>query len=336
MRRTRAREISWASLVLIIGACTVASGPSYAKGNPSPGEPDLVPSAGLADSAPPGKGIGKGKAKGIVEGKAKAKGIVEGKAKAWGIGKVIPKGKGVAVAGVSYHCLGEAKQKHKQGSPYSYLADSIVMDAGGQSATLEGAATSDLVYDDGNMVPTHMAAASINTSGLMLRTFDTCGTSAGSILNAVVTGEDQTNSSTSGTTYVEFRFNYHAKLGGSGDNFTAFTEATLHVPGFQEESFKVSADGKLIDAPPGMSITDLSVGKDYLYEIQGMYTVEGQLNYGPNVKNKVHTMFEANGKVTGISGSKMVAGFASTEALNTLTYEIVSLDPNVSFSFVPP
>jgi hypothetical protein len=212
------------------------------------------------------------------------------------------------------------------------------MDAGGQSATLEGAATSDLVVDDGNTVPTHMAAASINTSGLMLRTFDTCGTSAGSILNAVVTGVDQTNSSTSGATHVEFRFNYHAKLGGSGENFTAFTEATLHVPGFQEESFKVSADGKLIDAPPGMSVTDLSVGENYLYEVQGTYIVEGQLFYGPNVKNKVHTMFEANGKVTGldISGSKMVAGFASTEALNTLTYEIVSLDPNVSFSFVTP
>jgi hypothetical protein len=35
-----------------------------------------------------------------------------------------------------------------------------------------------------------------------------------------------------------------------------------------------------------------------------------------------------------IDRSRIVAGFASADALDSLTYEIVSLDPRVSFVFV--
>jgi len=320
--RKRIRGISWATLVLSIGAIA-AAGFSHAENLAlSAGQPDAVPPTGLPDNAPPfglpdsappfGRGIGKG----------------------------MGKGKGHAVAGVSYHCLGVAKQTLNQGSPYSYLADSIVLDAG-QGVTLNGTATGDLVVDNETTVPTHMAGASISTDGLMLQPFDTCGTSAGSALNSVVVGVDQTNSSAVGAAYVEFRFNYHAKLEfqntGSEGDFSAFTEATLHVLGYQEESFKVSADGKLTEAPPGLTVTDLSVGDHFLYEVAGTHVVEGQLYYGSDVTNIVQTTFQASGEVTGlnIKGSKIVAGFASAEALNTLTYEIVSLDPNISFSFVP-
>jgi hypothetical protein len=313
--RRRARGITWATLALGIGTI-VASGLLRAAepaGVPPTGLPENAPPFGLPDSAPPfGKGNGNGK------------------------------GKGRAVAGVSYHCLGVAKQIQNQGSPYSYLADSIVLDAGGQGVTLEGAATGDLVVNDETTVPTHMAGASITTDGLTLQPFDTCGTSAGSVLNSVVAGVDQTDSSTVGAAYVEFRFNYHAKLefqntGNSEGDFSAFTETTLHVLGLEQESFRVRADGKLIEAPPGLAVTDLSVGDHFLYEIAGTHIVEGQLFYGPGITNIVQTTFQASGEVSGldIEGSRIVAGFASAEALNTLTYEIVSLDPNVSFSFVP-
>ena len=316
--RRRVRGITWATLALSIGAIAGA-GLSHAEDLvSSAGQPDAVPPTGLPDDAPP----------------------FDLPDSAPPFGKGIGKGKGLAVAGVSYHCLGVAKQTHNQGSPYSYLADSIVLDAGGYGATLEGTATGDLVVDDETTVPTHMAGASITTDGLMLQPFDTCGTSAGSVLNSVVVGVDQTDSSAIGAAYVEFRFNIHAKLEfqntGSEGNFSAFTETTLHVPGYQEESFKVSADGKLIEAPPSLTVTDRSVDDHFLYEVAGTHVVEGQLFYGPNVTNIVQTTFQASGEVTmDIKGSKIVAGFASAEALNTLTYEIVSLDPNVSFSFVP-
>lgn len=308
--KARIFGVAGARLVLVFWAIA-ASWSAYAE---TPGGlPDSAPPFGLPDSAPPfGTGVGKGN------------------------------GKGNAVAGVSYHCLGVAKQAVNRGSPYSYLADSIVLDAGGQDVTLEGAATGDLVTDNESLVPTHMAGASITTNGLTLQPFDTCGTSAGSALNSVVVGVDQTDAGTAGATYVEFRFNYHAKLefqntGGSDGDFSAFTETTLHVLGLEVESFKVSADGKLIQAPPGLTVTDLSVGDHHVYEVAGTHIVEGQLYYGPGVTNIVQTTFEASGEVAGmdIDGSTMVAGFASAEAMNTLTYEIVSLDPNVSFSFVP-
>jgi hypothetical protein len=264
------------------------------------------------------------------------------------IGKGIGKGKGLAVAGVSYHCLGVAKQAHSQGSPYSYFADSVVLDAGGQSVTLEGAATSDLVVGSAATVPTHMAGASVKTDALRLQPFDVCGTSAESILNAVVVGVDNTNPDTSGSAYVQFVFNLHAKLEfqktkGSGGAYSALTETTLQLLGLGRESFKVSANGELVEAPPGVTVTDLSTDDHFVYEVEGKHVIDAQLYYGKDVngedvKNIVQTTFAATGSVTGldIGRAQIVAGFASAEALNTLTYEIVSLDPSISFSFQPP
>jgi hypothetical protein len=280
---------------------------------PPAGLPDAAPPFGLPDSAPPfGKGVGRGK------------------------------GKGASVAAVSYHCLGVGKQLKNQASPYSYLADSIVVDAGAQQATLEGAATGDLVVNDIATVPTHMAGASISTAGLSLQSFDVCGTSAQSALNSVVIGFDAANPGATGVAYAEVRFNYHARLEtqndkGSAGSFSAFTQTTLNVLGLQEESFTVSATGELVEAPPGLSVVDLSNGGHFVYEISGTYVVPVQLFYGAGIKNVVLTTFEAAGVVSSVdvTGSKVVAGFASAEALKTLTYEIVSLDPNVSFSFVP-
>jgi hypothetical protein len=265
------------------------------------------------------------------------------------MGKGIGKGKGHAVAGVSYHCLGVDKQAHRGGSTYSYFADSVVLDAGDQSVMLEGAATSDLVVSDAVTVPKHMAGASVMTDALTLQPFDICGTSAESILNAVVVGVDKANPDTSGSAYVQFVFNLHAKLefqknGGTGGAYSALTETTLQVLGLGRESFKVSANGALVEAPPGVTVTDLSTEDHFVYEVEGKHVVDAQLYYGKDangedVKNIVQTTFAATGSVTGldIGEAQIVAGFASAEALNTLTYEIVSLDPSISFSFqLPP
>lgn len=312
--RTECRWMPIATLLVGIGLFTL-SGFSIAA--PPGGLPTAAPPFGLPDSAPPfGTGIGKGRGK----------------------------GKGSAVARVSYHCLGLAKQLQNQDAPYSYLADSIVMDAGGNEAALEGAATSDLVAEGAvATVPTHMAGASIKTAGLSLQSFDSCGASAQSVLNSVVMGVDQTDPEASGAAYVVFKFNvFGLKLetqsaSGSEGMFSASTQTTLNVLGLEPESFTVSANGKLVDAPPGLSITDLSDGDHYLYEISGTHEVSGTLFYGPGIRNIVQTTFAATGKVSGldIQGSKMVAGFASAEAVNSIAYEIVSLEPNVSFSFVP-
>lgn len=315
--RTGFRRVPTATLLVGLTLSFIA--PLHSNAAP-PGElPDAAPPFGLPASAPPfGTGIGKGVGRG--------------------------KGKGSAVAAVSYHCLGLSRQLQDQDSPYSYLADSIVMDAGGHEATLEGAATSDLVADGAvAMVPTHMAAARISTGGLSLQSFDTCGASATSVLNSVVTGIDEASPDSYGAAHVEFRFNiFGLKLEieekqGSGGMFSAFAETTLNVFGLKPESFTVSASGELVEAPPGLSITDLSHGDRQLYEISGTHVVPGTLFYGPGVRNIVQTTFAATGEVSGVDvqGSRIVAGFASAEAVNSVAYEIVSMDPNVSFSFAP-
>jgi hypothetical protein len=74
-----------------------------------------------------------------------------------------------------------------------------------------------------------------------------------------------------------------------------------------------------------------------VYEISGTHVVPGKLFYGPGIRNIVRTTFEATGKVSGlkIRGSKMEAGFASAEAVNSIAYEIVSMEPGITFNFVP-
>lgn len=263
------------------------------------------------------------------------------------IGKGIGKGKGVAVAGTSYYCLGVEQANNQVGSPYSLYADSIVIDGEQSNATLEGAATGELVIGYDATVPTHMAGASVKT--MILQPFNVCAASAGSILNAVVVGADNANPEVAGTAPVQFVFDVDIKLefqksDDSEGIFSSLAETTLQVLGLDKESFKVSAQGDQleVEAPQDLTVTDLSDGEQYLFEIKGKHAIDGFLNYGmvngEPVENIVQTTFVVSGEVTGldIEGSQIVAGFANAEAMNTLTYKINSLDPNVTFSILAP
>ncbi|MGD2073408.1 MAG: hypothetical protein PVI91_12595 [Gammaproteobacteria bacterium] len=309
--------MSTATLVMGIGLFAI---PELSHAVPPGGLPDTTspPPFGLPPGPPFGTGVGNGHGKG--------------------------KGNGRAVASISYHCLGVAKQLDAQNSPYSLLADRIVADLAGQQATLEGAATSDMVaYGDPAALPTHMAGASIRTAGLSLQSFDTCGATAESQLNSVVVGVNEAAPETSGAAYVTFivtfnglRLETHAAA-GSGGMFSASTETTLKVLGLQEESFTVSATGELVEAPPGLTVTDLSVDDHYVYEISGAERIPGRLYFGKGVRNILKTTFTAAGEVSTVEadGSTMAAGFASAETLNTISVQIVSENPSISFSFVP-
>ena len=319
----RSRSFAVTTLLVAVGVFLVPV-MSQAQGRPF-GLPDSAPPFGLPDSAPPA-------------------GLPDS-APPFGLPDSAPpfgKGKGAGVATISYHCLGVAKRLKSKTSPYSYLADSIVVDAGGGETTLEGAATGDLVSNDVGVVPTHMAGASISAAGLSLQSFDTCGASAQSVLSSAIVGTDASNPDSTGAAYAEIKVNYHVQLEthdsqGPAGIFSAFAETTLEVIGIRSESFTVSANGQLVDAPPGLTVTDLSNGDHHVYQVSGTYTVPVQLFYGNGISNIVLTSFEAAGAVSQVDvrGSKIIAGFAAAEALDTLTFEVVSLDPHVSFAFLP-
>ena len=330
--RTRFRCTAAAAVVVMgIG---LFGDPGLSHAVPPAGLPDAAPPYGLPASAPPfGTGIGRGK--GIGKGLGK------------GIGKGLGKGKGHAVARVSYQCLGGTKQISKVSSPYSYVTEIFRAEAGkGQYATLEGGATADLVTDvDPAAAPTHMAAASIRTNGLLLKPFDSCGTSAHSELTSVAEGVNTADPGASGTAYVLFlisinglRLETQAAKGSKGV-LTASTKTSLSVLGLPEKSFTVTASGEIIDMPAGMEVTDLSKkdGDHYVYEVHGTEVVPGTLNFGPGIKNVIRTEFAAFGKISGknTNGPTIAAGYASAEAVNTIAIEIQSLDPSVSFRFVP-
>jgi hypothetical protein len=316
------KRFRWTAVTALVLGSGLSGNPQLSYAVPPGGLPDAAPPFGLPASAPPfGKGVGKGIGKGV--------------------------GKGVAVAKVTYLCLGLAKHFSKVSSPYSYVTELYRAEAGnGQYATLEGGATGDLVTEgDIATVPTHMAEASIRTDGLTLQPFDSCGTLAHSELYSVVEGVNTTDPDATGTAYVRLVISFNGlrletqKAKGSNGIMTAATRTTLKTLGFQE-SFNVSASGELLDVPPGMSVTNLSEkgGDHYMYDISGKVVVSGvTLNFGPGIKNNLSTEFAALGKISSknISGPTIAAGFASAQAVNTIAIEVQSLDPSVSFRFVP-
>jgi hypothetical protein len=173
-----------------------------------------------------------------------------------------------------------------------------------------------------------------------MQPFDVCSSSAESVLDSVVVGTHLVTPEAAGVVDVEFVLDYQAtleiqSLRGPND-FAAFTEAGLTVLGLTEESFAVSAEGEVIEAPPGLTVTDLSDGDHHVYEVSGTYVIPGQLSYGPGVQNVVTTTFLAGSEATGVQqeGALIVAGFAAVDAIDAVTYEILSLDPDVTFEFV--
>jgi hypothetical protein len=150
-------------------------------------------------------------------------------------------GKGKGVTKVSYNCLGVLEKVHQKASPFSYIADSIVVEAGNWSVFLGGEASA----DPGNSLylPLQGAAASIDTDALSLQPFDICGSSAGSVLDSVVIRLDLADPNASGVADVEFRFNYEATLAfqnlrWSRGEFAAYTNTSLEVLGLTRDSFK--------------------------------------------------------------------------------------------------
>jgi hypothetical protein len=250
------------------------------------------------------------------------------------------KGGGKANADVSFNCLGVFRDGYDEGSPFAYVTDDVVLESSDSIVVLEGAASGDLAGGDVTR-PVQGAAASIATGALTLQPFDICSSSAGSMLDSIVSGTHLLDSQASGIADVDFVFEYRATLElqeaeGSAGHFIAFTGTELEVLGIGADYFQVSATGDVVEVPPGLSIEDRSEGSVLRFEISGTYVVEGQLLYGPGVKNVVKTTMFAGGEIDGLDlrESKIVAGFAAADAIDSISYEIVSLDPDVSFTFV--
>jgi hypothetical protein len=239
-------------------------------------------------------------------------------------------------ADVSFNCLGVAGSVGDSGSPFAYVADAVELQSGAASVFLEGSASGDLP-GDGLVAPVQGAAASIGTQGLALQPFDFCDNSAGSVLSTVVTGSHLFDPLASGRADVEFHVHYHAVLQteGTGGSFTAYTGTELAVLGVSFDSFEVSASGDIVSAPPGLSVTEILLDGATAYEVSGTQVIPGQLAYGEGATNVVETTFFAGGHLEAVNaqGSSIVAGVAAAEAIDSISYEVVSLDPDVAFSF---
>jgi len=320
----------WANIwaVVALGFWTfAATGFSYAApgGVPPSGLPGNAPPFGLPASAPP---FGKGP-----------------------FGKGIGKGKGHAVARISYHCLGFENHIVKSGSSFTAWADSMVGDSAGEEVTLGGASTADLVVNDvGSTVPTNTAEASVATGALTMWPYDTCSTLTTSVFKSKVIGVSESDPSAVGAALVQIQLHLDATLGfldpGDSENtYSTFTKATLKMWDL-EESFEVRADGSHITAPDGVTITDNSMGGHADYKVDLNKALETQLFYGPGddpVTNELLTTLLAGVELSGVDveadGSTIVASVLSADGLTSSSLElrIVSIDPpDVKFTFVRP
>ena len=320
----KTREWAKISAVVALGFWTfAAAGFSYAApaGVPPSGMPDNAPPFGLPASAPP---FGKGP---------------------------FGKGKGHAVARISYHCLGFEKHTAKVGSSFTAWADSMVGDAGGEEVTLGGMATADLVVNDvGSAAPTNTAEASVTTGGLTMWPYDTCGTHVTSGLKATVIGVSESDPRVVGEADVQFLLHLKGKLefldpGDSENTYSTFTKATLKMWNL-EKSFEVRADGTHITAPEGVNIEDVSTGGRHFVKMDGEIAVEGSLFYGPGddpVINDLLTTLLAGVELSGVDvradGSTIVASVLSADGLTWSSVQLTIrtiYPPDVKFTFVRP
>jgi len=244
---------------------------------------------------------------------------------------------GKAHVDVSYSCLGVVDSVGDAGSPSAYVDDALDVSSGASTVFLDATAGADLTGGE-VAAPTHSAATRVQANAISLQPFDVCSSEAESVLDAVVAGSHVSDPAASGVADVEFRFEFRATLetSGSDGSFAAYAGTELELLGVDLDSFEVSADGNLVQAPPGLSVVDKSPTRENrVYEISGTYVVEGQLLYGPDVKNVVKTTFYTGSEVANKLGSaRIVRGFAAANAIRSVRYEIVSLDPNAVFTFV--
>jgi hypothetical protein len=249
-------------------------------------------------------------------------------------------GPGKSSADLSFACLGVAEESIDMGSAFSYIADEVVIGDDTSTVVVAGVAASGLATHS-DPIPLQGATASLDANSLLLQPFDICASSAGSALDSIVVGIDTTDPFAFGMADVDFYFEYSATLEiergpGSSGRFIAYTGTELEVLGLGGGAVEITADGAIVSAPPGVTITDLSTGDRNVYEVSGIYVIEGQLRYGPGVRNVVKTTFFAGGEVESVNleQAEIVAGFAAADALDSVSYSIVSLHPNISFSFV--
>ncbi|MEN8158566.1 MAG: hypothetical protein ABFS41_00685 [Myxococcota bacterium] len=237
---------------------------------------------------------------------------------------------------VSFNCFGVADSVGDAGSPLSYVADAVEIQHGSASVFLEGSASAALP-GDGLTSPLHGASASLGTPSLALQPSDFCDTSAGSVLASVVTGSHLLDPTATGWADVEFHVHYDAILHseGTGGIFTAYTGTELAVLGVSFDSFEVTASGDIVSAPPGFSVTESIIDGARVSVISGLLVIPGQLAFGKGATNTIESTFFAGGFLESVStdGATIVAGVAAAEALDTISYEIKSLDPNVVFAF---
>jgi hypothetical protein len=103
------------------------------------------------------------------------------------------------------------------------------------------------------------------------------------------------------------------------------------------DSFEVVSSSKTgLSMPEGFSEEDVSLGETVGYRITGSVEIEATFSYGSAAVNELEVTHFGGGSFDGLAmaeGESIVSGSASWDGLNTLSYEVIRMDPDVDFSF---
>ena len=244
-----------------------------------------------------------------------------------------------STADITFSCFGFFNNVSLEDPHQASLSHAEMLTPGGGTANLEGAGLGNIAT--ASTPPTQGASGSLDALDVTLLPSDRCVVNGGNILLSRIFGVSTTAPQSSGTADAIVRFSYsglheYEDLAGDAD-WKAAASVFLFMPPSRSDSFEVASSSKTgLSMPAGFSAQDVSVGGRVGHLITGTVEIEATSSYGPSAMNELEVTHFGGGSFDGFSlsqgGESMVSGSASWNGLTTLTYEVVSMDPDVDFS----
>jgi hypothetical protein len=170
-----------------------------------------------------------------------------------------------------------------------------------------------------------------------------CQFFSGTESRIVIHGVKPSAPAESGTAPAQIHVHYHVILeneyAGTGANVGAVNGITVNAPnqlGAADLMLNDSGGVPALTAPPGTTVTDVSIGPLTRKEVEGDLVISDMLDYGPLSVSHVDITFFSGAQVSTGNPTVLVTAQAASMGGQGAVTDVTSLDSNVVFTVVAP